>query len=299
MARGIARGPLSVSAAISGWPRCRLTCMRPLILLFAASLLSPAAEERNDIEFAKPGGLSLTLDASIPDGKGPFPTVIVVHGGGWENGTKRSYDKPLLPVLTESGFAWFTINYRLAPQHKYPAAVEDVEAAVRWVRLHAKEYKVNPRKIALMGESAGGHLVAYVGVRPTKETSVAAVVDFYGPHDLLKRESERGEVGKNLRQFLGIEKLDPAGIAKLKEASPITYVRKGLPPFLFIHGTKDAAVPYDQSPLMCDALKAAGNRCEVFTVDGAPHGIGAWEKNPEWQGYKKKMVEWLRATLGQ
>ncbi|MBK7928574.1 MAG: alpha/beta hydrolase [Bryobacterales bacterium] len=271
--------------------------MRLLPLFLLAFVAAWCAEERNDIEFARPGGEPLTLDASIPDGKGPFATVIVVHGGGWENGTKRSYDKPLLPVLTEAGFAWFTINYRLAPKHPYPAALEDVEAAIRWVKAHAKEYKVDPRRIALMGESAGGHLVALAGVRPTRDTRVAAVVDFYGPHDLVKRETERGEVGKNLRQFLGIDKLDAAGIDKLREASPATYVKKGLPPFLFIHGTKDAAVPYDQSPLLCDMLKAAGNRCEVFTVEGAPHGIGAWEKNPAWQAYKPKMVEWLRQTL--
>jgi alpha-L-fucosidase 2 len=269
-----------------------------LLLLLAPRLMAQATEERNDIEFAKPGGVSLTLDASIPGGKGLFPAVIVVHGGGWQNGSKRSYEKPLLPVLTEAGLAWFTINYRLAPEHKYPAAVEDVEAAVRWVKLHAREFKVDPRKIVLMGESAGGHLVALVGVRPTRETRVAAVVDFYGPHDLVKRETERGEVGKNLSQFLDIHRLDEAGIAKLKQASPITYVTSGLPPFLFIHGTKDAAVPYDQSRLMCDTLKAAGNRCEVYTVEGAPHGIGAWEKNPDWQGYKSRMVEWLRKTLG-
>lgn len=268
-----------------------------IFLLFVPLLIAYGAVEKNDIEFAKPGGVSLTLDASIPDGKGPFATVIVVHGGGWENGTKRSYDKPLLPVLTDAGFAWFTINYRLAPQYKYPAAVEDVESAIRWVKEHAKEYKVDTRRIALMGESAGGHLVALVGVRPSKETRVAAVVDFYGPHDLYKREKERGEVGKNLRQFLGVDKLDDPGIAKLKEASPATYVKGGLPPFLFIHGTKDAAVPYDQSPLLCDKLKAAGNRCEVFTVEGAPHGIGAWEKNPDWVAYKPKMVEWLKQTL--
>lgn len=268
----------------------------PLVAV-ALFLTGAFAEERNDIEFARPGGVPLTLDAWVPAGKGPFPAVIVVHGGGWENGAKRSYEKPLLPVLTDEGFAWFTINYRLAPQYKYPAAVEDVEAAVRWVRRHAKEYKVNAKRIALAGESAGGHLVAMVGVRPAKDTRVQAVVDFYGPHDLKKRETERGEVGKNLRQFLGIEKLDEAGLAKLAEASPMTYVKKGLPPFLFIHGTKDTAVPYEQSPLMCDKLKAAGNRCEVYTVEGAPHGIGAWEKVPEWQGYKRKMVEWLKATM--
>ncbi|MBI4890090.1 MAG: alpha/beta hydrolase [Acidobacteria bacterium] len=271
--------------------------MRFCVLLLAGCVAALGAEERNDIEYARPGGVALTLDASIPAGAGPFAAVIVVHGGGWQKGTKRSYDKPLLPVLTEAGFAWFTINYRLAPQHRFPAAVEDVQAAVKWVKAHAKEYKVDVKRMALMGESAGGHLVAMAAVRETKETQVAAVVDFYGPHDLYKREMERGKVTENLNALLGIEKLDEAGQAKLKEASPINFVRKGLPPFLFIHGTKDASVPFEQSPMMCAKLKAAGDRCEVFPVEGAPHGIGGWEGHPEWTAYKTKMVEWLRATL--
>ena len=128
----------------------------PICLLLAA-----LAVEKNDIEFAKPGGVALTLDASIPEGKGPFAAVIVVHGGGWENGTKRSYDKPLLPVLTDAGFAWFTINYRLAPQHKYPAAVEDVEAAVRWVKAARKGIQGRPEADRVDGRvgrrASGGH----------------------------------------------------------------------------------------------------------------------------------------------
>jgi len=255
------------------------------------------AGEKNDIEFSKPGGVSLTLDAYVPEGKGPFPTIIIVHGGGWEAGTKRTYVTPWFQPLTEAGFAWFTINYRLAPQYKFPAATDDVTEAVKWVKAHAKEYKVDVKRIALMGESAGGHLVSYVGAKNEKDSRVAAVVSFYGVHDLLKREKDRGEIGKNLRQFLGVDRFDEAGVAKLKEASPITYVRKGLPPFLMIHGTKDTAVPYDQSPLMCAALQKAGNQCEVFTVEGAPHGVGPWEKVPEHQAYKKKMVEWLKQTL--
>jgi alpha-L-fucosidase 2 len=255
------------------------------------------AGEIHDIEFARPDGVPLTLDAYVPEGKGPFPTVIIVHGGGWEAGTKRTFVTPWFPVLTEAKFAWFTVNYRLAPKYQFPAACDDAAAAIRWVKAHAREYKVDRRRIALMGESAGGHIVAYVAAKRDRGTEVAAVVDFYGPHDLVKRERGRGEIGKNLRQFLGVDKLDERGIARLREASPTTYVRKGLPPFLFIHGTKDTAVPFDQSPLMCELLKRAGNRCEVYPVEGAPHGVGPWEKVPEFQGYKKKMVEWLRATL--
>lgn len=268
------------------------------MLLLANLLLAAAtAAETHDIEFARPNGIPLTLDAFVPEGKGPFPTVIIVHGGGWVNGTKRTYVTPLFEPLTRAGFAWFTINYRLAPQHPYPAAVDDVTSAIRWVKAHAAEYKVDRKRIALMGESAGGHLVALVGARHSKGATVHAVVDFYGVHDFVKRETERGEVSKNVTQFLGVAKLDDAGIARLREASPITYVRKGLPPFLFIHGTRDAAVPYDQSPRMCDALRKAGNRCEVFTVPDAPHGVGPWEKVPAHQAYKVKMIEWLRATL--
>lgn len=269
--------------------------MLPLLLVLIG--LPVFAGETNDIEFARPGGVPLKLDAYVPEGKGPFPAVIIVHGGGWENGTKRTYVTPLFEPLSKAGFAWFTIDYRLAPQNPHPAAADDVRAAVRWVKEHAKEYKVDRKRIALMGESAGGHLVALVGAKNEKDTSVAAVVDFYGVHDILRREKGRGEVTKNIRQLLGVSDFSDASVAKMKEASPITYVRKGLPPFLFIHGTKDAAVPYEQSPLMCETLKQAGNRCEVFTVEGAPHGVGPWEKVPEHQAYKTKMVEWLKATL--
>lgn len=271
------------------------------MLLLAEMLLVTGAlfgAETLNIEYAKPNGVSLLLDVQVPEGKGPFPTVIVVHGGGWVNGNKRTYVPPLLPPLTAAGFVWFTIDYRLAPKATFPAPMEDVHAAIRWVKAHAREYKVDGKRIALMGESAGGHLVAMAAVKAGKAEQVAAVVDFYGPHDLLRRAKDRGEIGPNVTRLLGIpEKMDEAAVAKVTDASPIRYVRKGLPPFLFIHGTKDAQVPYEQSPMMCEAMKRAGNRCEVYTVEGGAHGVGAWEKNPEQQEYKRKMVEWLKATL--
>lgn len=271
---------------------------RAALLLAAAPLLFGAAggEWKTDIEFARVDEVSLTLDAWVPAGKGPFPTVIIVHGGGWEAGTKSTYVPPLFEPLKQAGFAWFTINYRLAPRHPFPACTDDTFKAVAWVKDHARQYKVDTRRIALMGESAGGHIVAYVGARGKGKTKVAAVVDFYGVHDLLRREQQRG-LTKNLKQLLHIEELDAAAQRKLNEAAPINYVHRAMPPFLFIHGTEDQAVPYEQSPLMCEKMKAAGARCEVYTVEGAPHGIGGWEKNPAWQGYKTKMIEWLRATL--
>ncbi|MFN7924427.1 MAG: alpha/beta hydrolase [Bryobacteraceae bacterium] len=209
--------------------------MKPRIdwLLLAAAPLFAAGDWKTDIEFAKVGDVSLTLDAWIPEGKGPFPTVIVVHGGGWEAGDKQTFVKPLFEPLRNSGFTWFTINYRLAPKYPFPACTDDTFKAVEWVKAHAKEFKVNPKKIALMGESAGGHIVAYVGAHGKGATSVAAVVDFYGPHDLLRREKQRG-LGKNLKQLLHIEELNAESEKKLADASPINYVHGKMPPFLFI-----------------------------------------------------------------
>ncbi|MBI2688284.1 MAG: alpha/beta hydrolase [Acidobacteria bacterium] len=256
-----------------------------------------AAELKTDIEFAKPGGVPLTLDAYVPEGKGPFPAVIIVHGGGWVNGTKTTYVPPLFEPLSKARFAWFSINYRLAPAHRFPAQTDDVFAAIRWVKKHAKEYKADPKRIALIGESAGGHIVSYCGARAKGDTKVAAVIPFYGVHDINARSKKMNAIGENVEKLLNIGASSPDAEEKQRMASPITYVHKGMPPYLMIHGTEDKAVPYEQSPMMCAKMKEAGVPCEVFTVEGAPHGIGPWEKVPAYQKYKEKMVEWLRQTL--
>jgi alpha-L-fucosidase 2 len=193
---------------------------------------------------------------------------------------------------------WFTIDYRLAPQHRWPAQIEDLNAAIRWVKDNARRYKVDPRRVALVGESAGGHMVAYAAAKNRGKEAVAAVVCFYGPTDLEKREIERQGPHKNLRQLLGISDLGEPARKALREASPITWVHRGMPPVLFIHGTADQAVPFEQSPAMCEAMKKVGGKCEVVRVEGAPHGIGAWEKSPEFQAYKGKMIAWLKQALG-
>ena len=172
-----------------------------------------------------------------------------------------------------------------------------MESAIRFVRSRAKQYKVDPERIALIGESAGGHLVSMVGARSKRESRVSAVVSFYGPHDLERRAVEQNQVSEPLRDFLGITELNPKSIKILHEASPIVHVVEGMPPYLLIHGTKDEQVPYDQSPSMCERMKAVGNTCEVFTVEGGGHGIGGWEKAPAFQKYKAKMIEWLLSLL--
>jgi acetyl esterase/lipase len=252
----------------------------------------------SDVQFHKVGDVALTLDAFVPEGDGPFPAAIVVHGGGFTQGDKQTYVKPLFEPLTEANFSWFTINYRLAPKAHFPAQVDDVEAAIRWVKAHAKEYKVDVDKIALIGESAGGHLVAMAGVRAKPDTRVKAVVAFYTPHDLERRAVDAKQISPAIRDYLGItQELNEKTIRAMRDASPIQHVKPGLPPFLLIHGTKDEQVPYDQSPAMCEKLKAAGDSCELFTVEGGGHGMGSWDKLNPASPYRSKLIDWLKEQL--
>src|ERR1700730_9511377 len=154
----------------------------PIIVLLS---LHARAAELNDVVYAEVNGVRLTLDGHVPDGAGPFPTAILVHGGGWVAGDKQEYINYLVSPLTDAGFAWFCINYRLASEYNFLAAADDVEQSIRYVRANAAKYKVNPRRIALIGESAGGHLVSYVGARSQGPSRVAAVVSLYGIHDFI------------------------------------------------------------------------------------------------------------------
>lgn len=282
-----------------------LLCLLSLGLAAAdAPAAGPASERtppiRTDIEYGRAGGEALLLDACVPDGAGPFPAVLLVHGGAWTSGDKsggpkKAFIAPLHAPLSQAGFAWFSINYRLAPKHRYPAAVEDVETAVRWLRSHAAEFRVDPRRIALAGESAGAHLVALAAVRPDSEASrTAAIIPFYGPFDLPARVQPGQSLG-SMAAFFGVESATPEALRLLAEASPALHVRPGLPPFLLVHGTADTRVPYAQSTGMQAKLRQAGVPCDLITVPGGPHGMGGWKKLGS--DYQDQVVAWLRRTL--
>lgn len=277
-----------------------LPCVAFLALLAniasAAEPEAPSYKLQTDIEFAKVGDVSLTLDAFVPEGEGPFATCILVHGGGWLRGDKQTYIKPLFEPLSKAGFAWFTINYRLAPDDRWPACADDVATAVRWIRANAAKYKVDPTKIALIGESAGGHLVGWAGTHGEGDTAVAAVVPFYAPFDLELQVRARGDkLGPSMEGLFGLKELNDDAWKTLRAASPLTYVRPGLPPFLLIHGDADAQVPYEQSPKFQDKMKAAGNVCDLITIKDGVHGMGGWQKLGS--DYQEQLIAWLRKTL--
>jgi acetyl esterase len=283
---------------------------RSLLLMAAITCASAAALDQKDVEYGHPGAKPLLLDLHVPDGPGPFPAAILIHGGGFDEGSKSTNPRPLFEPLANAGFAWFSIDYRMAPEFRFVETKEDVSAAIRWVKANAKTYHVDVSKIVLIGESAGGLLVNYAGTHETPDTKVAAVVDMYGPVEYGELATQRREhperfnmtsINKHAANgggihFFGVEKLDEAGLKKLHEISPIAAVRKGTPPFLCIHGTKDDQVTYEQSTEMCDAMHKAGASCELITIEGGGHGMSGW-RAPEMQHWKPEMVAWLKSTL--
>ncbi len=288
--------------------------MRWIFFVLAMACATAAAVDQKDVEYGHPGSTSLLLDLHVPDGLGPFPAAILIHGGGFDEGSKSTNCRPLFEPLANAGFAWFSIDYRMAPKFKFADTKEDVSAAIRWVKSNAKEYRVDVSKIAIIGESAGGLLVNYAGTHESSETKpdtkIAAVVDFYGPVDygklalLRKEHPERFNMTSINRHaanggglhFFGVEQLDEAELAKVWSVAPIAAVQKGMPPFLCIHGTKDDQVAYEQTTAMCDAMHKAGASCEIVTIEGGGHGMSGW-KAPEMQHWKPEMIAWLKKTL--
>ena len=257
-----------------------------------------------DIECGSAGDVSLLLDVHVPEGKGPFPVAILVHGGGWGSGDKRGADTPnsgadvtpWFAPLSESGFTWFSINYRLAPAHRWPACLDDTLTAISWVKAHAAEFKGDSGRIALIGHSAGGHLASMAAMHGGDDARVQAVVGCAAATDFEQDLSARGGVSLALQNLLGLEKeVTPAALALLRETSPIHHVRPGLPPFLLIHGEADKSVPYQQSLNLQDRLRTAGVPCDLIGLPGAPHRLTAWEAaDPRWTD---RMVSWLQAAL--
>ena len=266
--------------------------------LFAATAPRGYCADFHDVPYREIHGVTLTLDAHIPEGKGPFAAAILVHGGGWVAGDKQQYINFLFQPLADAGFAWFSINYRLAPAYQFPADAEDVEAAVRWVKDHAAQYNVDPSRLALIGESAGGHLVSLVGAEDKPGLRVAAVVSMYGVHDFVAAAVEWKPLPDEALELFGIKAVTARNIPLLVSASPVVLVRREMPPYLLMHGSKDEDVPYDQSVEMCAAMKEAGAHCDLITIEGAPHGMDHWETHPEFLWYKKALTDWLRKTLG-
>jgi acetyl esterase len=279
-----------------------------MVFLCARTFAAPELDVRTDIEFAKIGDTSLKLDSYIPKGPGPYPAIVWVHGGGFVSGDKKQYPPFIMNPIYDAGFAMISVNYRLAPKDPFPAATDDVEAGVHYIKQHAKEFKVDPDRLFLMGESAGGLLVSLVGAAAKPQNRVAGVVSFYGEHDLITRVAENpcildgraepkaptGCLSPGIAAFLGIKEVNPETMKVVRAASAVTYVKRDMPPFLLIHGTHEFHVPFEQAMSMKLTMDKAGADCTLIPIIGGAHGSGGWEKLPQAKEYKEQMIAWLK-----
>jgi acetyl esterase/lipase len=244
----------------------------------AATKVPEGVEVLRDLEYAQAKGVSLKLDLYRPSAKpsAPMPLVIWVHGGGWRNGSKANCPAAWLAT---KGYAVASLDFRLLPEHPWPAQIEDPIAALRWLRQESGKYGFDAERSAAMGASSGGHVVALWGTLSLPASDkVKAVVDLYGPTDLLtmppnvlSEKRTRADLAKaNGALLLGGVVMDQP--EKAKAVSALHQVSKDDVPFLILHGTADPGVPVDQSERLHAALKAAGVESTLKLLPGAGHG---------------------------
>lgn len=241
------------------------------------------------------------LDIFLPDeGEGPFPVVLHIHGGGFELGDKRDSHFAAYLRGLQRGYAVITINYRLSSEAIFPAGLQDVKAAIRWVRANGRKYHLDGSRIAACGGSAGGNLAAMVCLTANEKAledsdlgnmnfpcDVQAGVDMFGPTDFLKMDEQMAQNGLGIfnhndvhspeSHYLGtpIQKVPE----RARQANPITYIQKNMPHILIQHGAKDHLVPVQQSLVFVEALKEKGcqDRFEFDLFETADHADPQFE----------------------
>ena len=275
-----------------------LTCLLAGLAVAGAQSASPRLPEgaisHRDLAYVPDGHERQKLDLYVPKDGTNLPLIINIHGGSFKAGSKEQ-GVPL--DYLRQGYAVASINYRLSQHAKFPAQIEDCKAAVRWLRAHAAEYRLDSNHFAAWGASAGGHLTAMlgttgdtkefdVGVNLDQSSRVQAVVDYFGPTDFLQMDAHRLPNGMTHDPANSPESELIGGAiqdnkAKTAKANPITYVTPGDPPFLICHGDQDPLVPHHQSELLEAALNKAGVPVTLYTVKGAGHGRFNDPKVPE------------------
>ncbi|HJX63713.1 MAG TPA: alpha/beta hydrolase, partial [Polyangia bacterium] len=276
----------------------------------SAGGMTGTARKITNIFYAGNSSASQTLDLLLPgNALLPLPLVVRIHGGGFSSGDKAGEETgTAASAILAKGYALAGVNYRLSGQALFPAGAQDVKAAVRWLRAHAAEYGLDTDRFACWGESAGGYMVAMLGVtgdqatvfddnslgNPGVSSAVAAVVDWYGPTDLATMDSQQtahppASCASSWLQhtpadspeglWLGGALNTPAVSSKLAQANLVAYVAtaKTLPRFIIAHGDNDCKVPWGQSQELTDALAKVGNTANLTIIPGYSHGDSRFE----------------------
>ncbi len=236
-----------------------------------------------DINYTGGAAASTLLDVYYPAeirAGAPHPLIVIIHGGGWTGGSRT---EPVFVGLAlewvQRGYVVASIDYRLSREAPFPAAVEDCKTAVRWLKTYADEFKLDPKRVAVWGHSAGAHLASIVAVAPRTaglegslfpetDSSVQAAVSVAGNFDFFLTPNPGLE-----RPGMFLAGTPETRDDRLKAASPITHVSKESPPFLLIHGTRDGVVNVAQSDKFAAALTAAGVPVNYQRIEGAKHDV--------------------------
>jgi acetyl esterase/lipase len=270
-----------------------------------------------EVAYATPVGFRpLMLDLKLPKGIAPFPLVVFIHGGGWLSGhpnvSNPIYRKlDYVNQLLDAGFAVAHIAYRLSSEGKFPVQLHDCKSAIRFLRNRAGIFSIDDARIAVMGDSAGGHMASLVGLTNNMldlegevgdrhgSSVVCAVVNWFGPTELLSMEQH--SIGREFgskdapdsaeSRLVGgsLQENSAAAIA----ASPMTYVSAAAPPFLIQHGTMDRLVAFQQSQTLADALHSAGCDVTLNLIEGADHCFWGVDGAPIVQ----QVVDFLKRVL--
>ncbi len=239
------------------------------------------------------GGAAHGLDLFLPSGPGPYPLIVYIHGGAWLEGDKNEF-VGLWRAEAARGYAVASLDYRLVPSIRWPGNIQDVKAAVRWLRAHAATYRLDASRFAAWGASAGGHLASVLatssGVAALEDVSqgnsgqssaVQALVGWYGPSDFLQMDAQtvsqcsneyHNDPGSPESQLVNCAiQSCPDAVAR---ANPITYVDATDPPALLMHGQVDCTVPPGQSQIFHDALRSHGVRSTLVLLPRVGHNFG-------------------------
>jgi acetyl esterase/lipase len=216
------------------------------------------------------------MDVYFPEAGGPWPVLVYVHGGAWRRGDKAGAAR-FAPEMTARGYLVVSVNYRLYPTGRYPAMIEDVKCAIRFLRAHAGEYNLDSNRIAAVGISAGGHLAALVG---TSEASTGMNVgEYLDQSSRVQAVVAMAPVTDLTRTFpnVDIELMRQVGFVEdnIAQASPITHVTADDPPFLLIHGDRDEVVPVEQSQRMYDRLVETNVPAQLVIIQNGRHSLTA------------------------
>lgn len=234
---------------------------------------------RGAIVYRRVRGTALSLDAYVQPGGGPRPGVVVVHGGGWTRGSRAAFTGQFLELLTRAGYNWVAIDYRLGGLAGIEQALEDVQAAIQFVRCHARELNIDPARVVLWGEDTGAQLAAVL--TSYGRSTVKAMVLVGGIYDVPDAAASPAGQGS------------PTEL--VQRASPLQRVRRGMPSTLIVHGAVDSEAPLTQAKRYCTELHAVRVACDLIEVEGASHRAENWW--PSQWGYKPRVIDWLSRTL--